>query len=66
MSNILARMKDVRHEQDTNSTPVPVVPSSRAMFCVDCEMIFIAGRGNNNCPKCASGATAPMSNWINV
>lgn len=65
MTRRVAALMEVRRAHEDAQAPMPVVHSRHAMFCLDCENIFIAGRGANDCPVCASGATTPMSVWLN-
>ena len=33
----------------------------RALFCVECELIFA---GTAHCPRCADGAVWPLNQWL--
>lgn len=65
MTSRLAALMEIHKAHRDEQVPLPVMHSRHAMMCIDCENIFIAGCGANNCPVCASGAVTPLSTWIN-
>ena len=61
----LQRLAEARQTQKTAGTPFPAIHSSHAMFCLDCQNVFIAtAKRNNDCYVCGGGNVRALTAWL--